>query len=467
MQFIVLSANKPPFSEVPVFKLDIIGNTLLDLQIAVARECKIENLNVVLGFKHEQWEKSDIAKHVNYDWETTDSCASLNKVLTNEVPGDDLLIVYGDTIFTPSILKQVLRSKYDFTICAITESGDSFREYCVIENGELVRIDKKSNDSFCVFTGVFLIKKNKVPLIKQLSKDYLSLGELINSIINSGEEIHTHIVDHGWHEVNTQDALDDLKVNHKFIHEIIAVHNDWSKRAVKYNQLDWVNRDILTRGMLDVIDGFQPGRALDVGTGTGKILQAINAKYPECECWGIDNSEEMLSGIVDKGKYIIKNLNADNLSGINTDYYDLVTARMVFHHIENSEKAMSEVRRILKPGGVFIVCEGNPPSIRAIDWYTQMFSYKEERKTLTEIDLINMLINAGFDDITTKTIIMKNCSLDDWLVNSGLPSENIESIKKLHYEAPEYIKEDYNMKFSNDDCFMDWKFSVVYGYSNN
>jgi len=267
--------------------------------------------------------------------------------------------------------------------------------------------------------------------------------------------------------VNTQAAFDDLNVNYEFVNEVMAAQNDWSKRAVKYNQLDWVNRDILIKGMLDVIDGYHPGRALDVGTGTGKILKAIKGKYPKCECWGIDCSEEMLNRIENKENYIIKNVNAVNLSGIDSDYYDLVTARMVFHHIEEPEKAMSEISRVLKPGGLFIVCEGNPPSIRSIDWYTQMFSYKEERRTITEIDLINMLIEAALEGVTTKTIIMKDCSLNDWLMNSGIPSENIEVIKKLHYEAPAYIKEDYNMNFSNNDCFMDWKFSVVYGYRNN
>ena len=237
----------------------------------------------------------------------------------------------------------------------------------------------------------FLLKKNKVSLVKQLVQDQLSLGELINIIIDRGEEVHTHIVDQGWHEVNARSALDNLNANHEFIHELMATHNDWSKRAVKYNQLDWVNRDILIKGMLDIVDGCHPGRALDVGTGTGKIMKAVRGKYPQCECWGIDCSEEMLSRIEDKDNYILRNVNADNLSGINNDYYDLVTARMVFHHIENSEKVMSEIKRVLKPGGIFIVCEGNPPSVRAIDWYTQMFSYKEKRKTLTEIDLINML----------------------------------------------------------------------------
>ena len=49
MQLIILSANKPLFCEVPISKLDINGNSLLDLQIVVAHECNIKNINLVVN----------------------------------------------------------------------------------------------------------------------------------------------------------------------------------------------------------------------------------------------------------------------------------------------------------------------------------------------------------------------------------------------------------------------------------
>ena len=49
---------------------------------------------------------------------------------------------------------------------------------------------------------------------------------------------------------------------------------------------------------------------------------------------------------------------------------------------------MDNIFRILNKGGIFVICEGSPPTIRTIKWYTEMFRYKEDRKTLTEVDLI-------------------------------------------------------------------------------
>ena len=460
---IILSANRLPFTEVPAFNLDILGNKLLHLQCFVLRECGINTITVVTGFQHDQID-DDVNVKVNSQWQTTESGASANLALFDCHENEDLIIVYGDTIFYPNVIRQVLRSRYDFTICSKMDPTASFHEYTIIENGELVRIDKDNQESFSVFTGIFYVKKHKIQTLKKLVQDHLSLGEIINRIIVRGEIVHSHLIDQGWHEINSREALEKLQSNQDFLHKLLTIHIDWTRRAAKYDQLDWANRDVLIQSILEATEGIQVNRALDLGTGTGKIMKAIKSRYPACECWGVDTNEAMLDKIEEKSNYILEIADAEDLSNIPDQYFDLITARMVFHHINHLGKAVMEVKKKLKPGGLFIICEGNPPSIRVIDWYTEMFSYKEERNTLTEVDLINLFIDAEFSAITTKTVIMKKCSLNNWLNNSGLPQENIEIITKLHYEAPEYVKKDYKMEFFDHDCFMEWKFAVVFGF---
>lgn len=463
MYTVILSANKLPFSDVPVFNLDICGNNLIDLQVVALHENGLDRIKVITGYKNEDFGNNHVLTGVNSEWDKTNICGSLEVALSGHDADKDLLIVYGDTIFDAHVIKQVLRSRYDFTVCSKTDPTASFHEYSVIENGELIRIDKNNDESFSVFTGIFYIKKHKIPQLTRHIRSHLSLGELINLIIESGEIVHSHIVDQGWYELNSEEALKKLNSDKDFLHKLLAVHTDWTKRAERYNQLDWVNRDILIQGILNVVNSIQTGRALDLGTGTGKIMKAIKDAHPRCECWGIDYNATMLERIENKNKYTLKKANAKDLSDIPDQYFDLITARMVFHHIDDPKKAAKEARKKLNEGGFFVICEGNPPSMRLVDWYTEMFSYKEDRNTITEIDLINLFLYTGFNDITTKTIVMENCSLNNWLENSVLPKENIEIIKKMHYEAPDYVKEDYKMEFRDDDCFMNWKFSVVFG----
>ena len=143
--------------------------------------------------------------------------------------------------------------------------------------------------------------------------------------------------------------------------------------------------------------------------------------------------------------------------------FDYATARMVFHHVDNIPKTLSEIKRVLKPGGKLSICEGNPPDKDTVEWYEKMFHFKEDRNTFLLDDLINILVKADFQEITSKTIILKKMSLMNWLDHSALPVRNKEIIKKMHLECDDKVKDAYNMEIKENDVYMDWKFSIVTG----
>ena len=114
-------------------------------------------------------------------------------------------------------------------------------------------------------------------------------------------------------------------------------------------------------------------------------------------------------------------------------------------------------------GGSFILCEGNPPDLYSIAFYEDMFRFKEERITFFLDNLVNLLVRKEFQKITSRTVILKNMSLNNWLENSGLPFRNIDIIRKMHYDCDILIQKAYNMRFQNNDILMDWKFSIASG----
>jgi len=271
------------------------------------------------------------------------------------------------------------------------------------------------------------------------------------------------LIEHGWAEIASSEDYRQALADTVFIEKVVQIHTDWKKRSEKYNRLDWVNNDALLSTIAEIAIKLRPSRVLDVGTGTGKVLQTLKKCLGDGEFWGIDNSQAMLDRIVDRASLMLKCTDAETMDGVPERHFDLVTSRMAFHHINNSEQVMDRIVRVLREGGHFLVCEGVPPSLRTIRWYTEMFRYKEDRKTLTEVDLINMLHRAGFEDIVTQTVIIKRCSLNNWLDNSGIPEENIRLIKEMHSNAPTYVKDDYDMEFPGSDCLMTWKFAITHG----
>ena len=237
---------------------------------------------------------------------------------------------------------------------------------------------------------------------------------------------------------------------------------DWSERTETYNNLDWVNNGSTLDAMLRMAGNITGFKILDIGTGTGKVLDAFYSEYPTAEYYGLDLNASMVSKI-QNSEYKLRIGNAEDINMFGSNYFDIVTARMVMHHVDHLDRAFDEIYRILKPGGKLILCEGNPPNRNCIDFYEEMFRYKEKRHTFLMDDLTNLYINAGFDEILCGVIISKNMSLNNWVDNSGIPDENKEIIKRMHYECSDVVKKAYEMKRTNNDITMTWKFSVICG----
>lgn len=232
----------------------------------------------------------------------------------------------------------------------------------------------------------------------------------------------------------------------------------WKGRASNYKKLDWVNNDELLKSCVEeCYVEKEKIDLLDIGTGSGKILKALDPTVANLH--GIDISPDMTSDLsgLDIKICDIYNLNEETFS----KKFDVITARMVFHHLPDIEGALDCIKLNLNKGGKFLLCEGVPPSPISDEFYKIMFTLKEDREVIDERKIIKHLHDLGFEKIISKSIFLKNCSLNNWLDNSGIPQENIDAVKLLHYNAPESVKRDYNMVVIGDDLFMTWKFILI------
>lgn len=94
-----------------------------------------------------------------------------------------------------------------------------------------------------------------------------------------------------------------------------------------------------------------PRQVLDVGCGTGALAERISNEL-RCEVTGVDQSERMVELTAARG---IRALVAD--AGdlpFDDDTYDAVLAAWMLYHVVDLDRALSEIRRVLRPGGVFI-----------------------------------------------------------------------------------------------------------------
>ena len=227
----------------------------------------------------------------------------------------------------------------------------------------------------------------------------------------------------------------------------------WRIRSANYDKLYWTKDSNYLGQIIQLADLKKNHIVLDVGTGTGDVANAVKKMVRHVVA--IDISDSMLEKGDWTGTSIVKwDINESLFAN---GLFDRVFARMVFHHIlDNLNRAMLRCYDLLKENGKIIIAEGVPPvnDAEIVDWYTEMFRFKEERRTFTPEILKKYLLETGFDNIKTHIYFMDNFSIGNWLKNSGLEMSVQKKIMRMHKEAGAAVQEAYQMRFTDNDCLV-------------
>jgi len=139
----------------------------------------------------------------------------------------------------------------------------------------------------------------------------------------------------------------------------IAEHYDQlSKYYDRFNFLGRLFRFNLYTGLLHYLD---PGdAALDVACGTGNMSSELTKRFQHV--YGLDISKGMLKRSKRKVNYPVYG-NTETIP-FNAESFDAVTCILAVGHFPNTEMAVSEMKRVLKDGGILVVnlIERAPPS---------------------------------------------------------------------------------------------------------
>jgi len=121
----------------------------------------------------------------------------------------------------------------------------------------------------------------------------------------------------------------------------------------------------LCNALLDRLDWDGRGKALDIGTGSGRAAIYLAKKYPSAHCVGIDfwgNPWTYSRDICDRNATIegvADRVSFQRASAVKLPFedgeYDLVISNFVFHSVRvvNKMPLMKEALRVLKPRGSF------------------------------------------------------------------------------------------------------------------
>jgi SAM-dependent methyltransferase len=200
---------------------------------------------------------------------------------------------------------------------------------------------------------------------------------------------------------------------------------------------------------------------VDVGTGSGAIPGALSPTLTTGRIHAFDISRAMLPLLPIKRTTFFL---ADAISiPLKTESADLVTVRMVMHHLPQIELFLNESRRILRPGGRLIVCEYVPPDDPTLQFERDVFNIKEPgRRLWTGPELAQLVYTHWKKPVNLDYALMPQYSVNDWMGKSGLGPDIQAAVLKRYLDADPKIAKTMNIKLTEEpDAFVDRLFAFV------
>lgn len=157
--------------------------------------------------------------------------------------------------------------------------------------------------------------------------------------------------------------FDAIAGKYDFLNRFLSAGIDtrWRKKAIAYLQ------------------DAQPRKVLDVATGTGDVaIMTAHLLKPD-KIIGIDISEGMLQigrkKLEKAGLDSIIELSKGDSEAINfgENTFDAVTVAFGVRNFQHLEKGLSEIRRVLKPGGKLVILEFSKPKMPFVSFFYNFY----------------------------------------------------------------------------------------------
>lgn len=144
--------------------------------------------------------------------------------------------------------------------------------------------------------------------------------------------------------------------------DFVELSKEWfNKQAPVYDETNTILYSkygkISCENIFEFLKDKEYKKLLDIGCGTGYLIDMLSKEY-EAEFTGLDLSPEMIKQANSKN---IKNAKfvegRSDAIPFDDNTFNIVTCSQSFHHYPDTDKAMQEAKRVLKPGGLYILSD--------------------------------------------------------------------------------------------------------------
>lgn len=202
---------------------------------------------------------------------------------------------------------------------------------------------------------------------------------------------------------------------------------------------------------------------LDIGCGAGHASFVAASKVAQVTAY--DLSEKMLHVVSEAAKQ----RGLTNLATVHgpaeklpfTDAgFDVVISRYSAHHWHDVSMALREIKRVLKPGGKFILMDTVSPGQPALDVWLQTVEMLRDPSHVRDYSQGEWLQKINDSGLIVNRLVMDRLDLDfvSWIERMHTPDELTQAIRVLQHKASESVKQHFAIQpdgsFSTDTLML-------------
>lgn len=225
------------------------------------------------------------------------------------------------------------------------------------------------------------------------------------------------------------------------------------------NSASWITDPVLLKNLAQMVEKPVGTKGIELCCGTGVVSRELSKLG--LDMTGIDITGAMLR---ESGKHMkVTQGNVENLPFEDNSADFIIIRQALF--LTDSAKTLDSVRRVLKPGGQFIVCNTVPVSddydaeyLKAIHLTKQ----KDLKQFYTATSLKEELIDHGFIVCKSKFLTVRE-SIDHWMDPRFAPELSLEKrqevLDMIQYSPKEYQKA-RDLKIINGQTTENWGWQI-------
>ncbi len=241
MKAIIIAAGQgsrlsPATDDKPKCLLEVEGKTIMQRQLEVLKQCGINDIVVVRGYKGEMLDYQGIQYCENTDYKNNNVLRSL--FYAESEMNDEFVFSYSDILFEQEVLENLLQNQAEISLVIDTDWLVHYEhryqhpieeaELVMVENNRITKIGKdvvKPQEAYGEFIGLARFSKSGAEILRSnyrraanqyrnrpfqqaasLQKAYLT--DMIQELIDTGCVISNVDIRGGWIEIDTQEDFE-------------------------------------------------------------------------------------------------------------------------------------------------------------------------------------------------------------------------------------------------------------------